>query len=261
MQALRKVKEDITWVGSNDRRLELFENLFPIPNGISYNSYVITDEKTALVDTEDSSVLPQFEQNVLAALDGRKLDYLVINHMEPDHCAGIVRMLELFPHAKMVGNPKTFAFFEQIYDTTLPEERKITVKEGDTLTLGRHELTFVMAPMVHWPEVMMTYDKTDKILFSADAFGSFGALNGNLFDDEVDFDARWLEEARRYYTNIVGKYGRQVQAVLKKASGLDIQMLAGLHGPVWRKNLDFILDKYQHWSTYTPEDPKSVVIL
>ena len=260
MQALRKVKEDITWVGSNDRRLELFENLFPIPNGISYNSYVITDEKTALVDTEDSSVLPQFEQNVLAALDGRKLDYLVINHMEPDHCAGIVRMLELFPQAKMVGNPKTFAFFEQIYDTTLPEERKITVKEGDTLTLGRHELTFVMAPMVHWPEVMMTYDKTDKILFSADAFGSFGALNGNLFDDEVDFDARWLEEARRYYTNIVGKYGRQVQAVLKKASGLDIQMLAGLHGPVWRKNLDFILDKYQHWSTYTPEDPKSVVI-
>ena len=260
MQATRTVNSDIIWVGSNDRRLALFENMFPIPNGVSYNAYVIRDEKTALIDTEDNSVLPQFEENVLSALGGRKLDYVVINHMEPDHCAGIVRMLELFPQAKMIGNPKTFTFFEQMYDTKLPEERKVVVKEGDTLSLGRHELTFVMAPMVHWPEVMMTFDKTDGILFSADAFGSFGALNGNLFDDEVDFDSRWLEDARRYYTNIVGKYGPQVQAALKKAGGLDIKMLAGLHGPVWRKNIPFILDKYQHWSTYTPEDPKSVVI-
>lgn len=260
MQATRTVNSDITWVGANDRRLALFENMFPIPNGVSYNAFVIRDEKTALIDTEDSSVLNQFEENVLAALGGRKLDYMVINHMEPDHCAGIVRMLELFPGVKMVGNPKTFTFFEQIYDTKLPEERKVVVKEGDILSLGRHELTFVMAPMVHWPEVMMTFDKTDGILFSADAFGSFGTLNGNLFDDEVNFDARWLEDARRYYTNIVGKYGPQVQAVLKKAQGLDIKMLAGLHGPVWRKNLGMILDKYQHWSTYEPEDPKSVVV-
>lgn len=260
MQATRTVNSDITWVGSNDRRLALFENMFPIPNGVSYNAFVIRDEKTALIDTEDSSVLVQFEENVLAALGGRKLDYLIIDHMEPDHCAGIGRMLERFPDAKMVGNPKTFTFFEQIYDTKLPEERKLVVKEGDVLSLGRHELTFVMAPMVHWPEVMMTFDKTDGILFSADAFGSFGAMNGNLFDDEVNFDARWMEDARRYYTNIVGKYGPQVQAVLKKAQGLDIKMLAGLHGPVWRKNIPMILDKYQHWSTYTPEDPKSVVV-
>lgn len=260
MHATRKVTEDVIWVGANDRRLALFENMFPLPNGVSYNSYVILDEKTALMDTADESVLPIFEQNIKYALGGRPLDYVVVDHMEPDHCAGIGRALELYPDCKMVGNAKTFTFFEQMYDMKLPEERKVIVKEGDTLSLGKHELQFVFAPMVHWPEVMFTFDRTSGILFSADAFGTFGTLDGNLFDDDLKFDACWLAEARRYYTNIVGKYGMQVQTALKKAAGIDIKMLAPLHGPVWRKNLSFLLDKYQHWSTYTPEDPQSVAI-
>lgn len=260
MHAIRKVTEDIIWVGANDRRLALFENLFPIPYGVSYNAYVILDEKTALMDTADESVLPLFVENVQHALNGRALDYIVVDHMEPDHCAGIIRMMELYPESKVVGNAKTFTFLEQMYDTTVPAERRVLVKEGDTLSLGKHELQFVFAPMVHWPEVMFSYDKTSGILFSADAFGTFGTLDGNLFDDDVVFDACWLEEARRYYTNIVGKYGPQVQAALKKAGGIDIKMLAPLHGPVWHNNLAFLLDKYQHWSTYTPENPDSVAI-
>ena len=261
MQAVRKLNEDITWVGADDRRLHLFENMFPIPHGVSYNSYVIMDEKTALMDTADESIIEQYLENVTAVLQGKKVDYLVVNHMEPDHCSGIARILALYPDCKMVATAKAFAFYDQIYNTCLPGDRKIVVKEGDSLSLGKHELKFVMAPMVHWPEVMMSYDTTDKILFSADAFGTFGALNGSIFNDEVNWDAVWLNEARRYYTNIVGKYGPQVQAVLKKAAGLEISMVAPLHGPVWRgAAFAEFLGKYDAWSSYRSEDPGSVAV-
>ena len=252
MYCTRKLTEQVWWVGGSDRRLALFENLFPITRGVSYNSYLILDEQTAVVDTVDSSISRQFLENVLHTLDGRPLDYLVVNHMEPDHCANIEALALRFPGMKIVGNAKTFTFMKQFYDLPL-EERMITVKEGDTLSLGSHTLHFYMAPMVHWPEVMVTYESSEKLLFSADAFGTFGAVNGNLFSDEVNFDRDWLDEARRYYTNIVGKYGPQVQALLKKAAGLDIQMICPLHGPVWRKDLGYILDKYAKWAAYEPE--------
>ena len=258
---VRKLNDDITWVGADDRRLHLFENLFPLPHGVSYNSYVITDEKTAILDTADDGVLPQFMDNLLYVLGDRQPDYIVVNHMEPDHCSGIKRVLDLYPECKMVGNAKIFTIFEQFYGMGLSEERKVLVKEGDELSLGKHVLKFIMAPMVHWPEVMMTYDMTDKILFSADAFGTFGSLDGNLFDDELDFNASWLTDARRYYTNIVGKYGQQVQSVLKKAAGLDIKMIAPLHGPVWRTNIPMFLEKYDIWSSYEVEDKGSVLIV
>ena len=261
MQAVRKLNEDITWVGADDRRLHLFENLFPLPHGVSYNSYVIRDEKTAILDTADEGVMQQFMENLSHALEGAAPDYLVVNHMEPDHCSGIRRVLELYPECKMVGNAKTFTIFEQFYHMELPEERKLQVKEGDELCLGKHRLKFVMAPMVHWPEVMMSYDETDRILFSADAFGTFGSLDGNLFDDELDFNAGWMTDARRYYTNIVGKYGQQVQSVLKKAAGLDIAMIAPLHGPVWRTNIPMFIEKYDTWSSYRVEDEGSVLIV
>lgn len=254
MKNIRKITNDILWVGASDRRLALFENIFPIPRGVSYNSYVITDEKTALLDTVDASVSAQFFENLTAALDGKALDYLVINHMEPDHCATIGDTLLRYPKVTLVGNAKTFNMLGQFFDFTLPEEQKLIVKEGDTLSLGAHTLSFVMAPMVHWPEVMVTYDSKDKVLFAADAFGTFGALSGNIFADEVDFDRDWLPDARRYYTNIVGKYGTNVQAVLKKAAGLDISVICPLHGPIWRENIPYILDKYQKWSTYEAED-------
>lgn len=260
MQAVRKLNDSITWVGVDDRRLHLFENMFPLPHGVSYNSYLIEDEKIALMDTADESVLPQFLENIMHVLGGRSIDYVVVNHMEPDHCGGIARVLELFPEAKMVGNAKTFGFYDQLYNTKLPEERKIVVKEGDTLSLGKHTLRFVMAPMVHWPEVMMSYEETEQILFSADAFGTFGTLDGNLFDDEIDFDATWLADARRYYTNIVGKYGQQVQAVLKKAGGLSIKTIAPLHGPVWQSGIPMFLEKYDIWSSYRVEDAGSAAI-
>ena len=261
MKAVRKINADITWVGVDDRRLHLFENMFPLPHGVSYNSYVISDEKTALMDTADESVLPQFIENVLYALQGRSLDYMVVDHMEPDHCSGIARILEMFPACKMVATAKAFCFYDQMYNTKLPEERKILVKEGDSLSLGKHELTFVMAPMVHWPEVMMSYDKTDKVLFSADAFGTFGAVDGNIFSDELGWNETWWEEARRYYTNIVGKYGPQVQAVLKKAAGLDIALVAPLHGPTWKgKDIGAFIERYDAWSSYRPEVKGSVAI-
>lgn len=253
MRCTRKVTDSITWVGGSDRRLALFENLFPIPRGVAYNSYLIMDEKTALIDTVDSSITRQFLENILATLEGRALDYLVVNHMEPDHCANIDELMLRFPNLKIVGNVKTFALIQQFYDLDM-EGRTITVKEGDSLSLGEHTLRFYFAPMVHWPEVMMTYEESEKILFSADAFGSFGALNGNLFNDEVNFDRDWISDARRYYCNIVGKYGPQVQAALKKASGLDIQVICPLHGTVWRNDLAYLLDKYNHWSLYQPED-------
>lgn len=255
----RKVTDTIWWVGGNDRRLALFENLFPIPRGVSYNSYVIMDEKTALMDTTDPSITSLFLANVAHTLNGRKLDYLIINHMEPDHCSNIEEIMHRYPETTLVCNAKTLQMIGQFYDLDLTE-RTMIIKEGDTLSLGSHTLHFVAAPMVHWPEVMMVYEDSEKILFSADGFGSFGALNGNLFNDEVNFDRDWLDDARRYYTNIVGKYGAQVQAVLKKASGLDIQMICPLHGPIWRNNLAYILDKYVKWSTYEPED-KAVAIM
>ncbi len=253
MHNTRKIKEDLFWVGANDRRLSLFEGVYPVPIGVSYNSYLLMDEKTVLLDTADKAVVHQFMENIDYVLDGRPLDYLIINHMEPDHCAEIPEILNKFPHVKIVCNAKIQTMLGQFFDFTIPQEQLMIVKEGDTLNTGKHELTFIFAPMVHWPEVMVTYDKTDKILFSADAFGTFGAIDGNIFADEVDFEHRYMDEARRYYSNIVGKYGVQVQALLKKAANLDIQMICPLHGVVWRKDLDKYIDKYMKWSTYTPE--------
>lgn len=259
MHNIRKIAKDYYWVGASDRRLELFENIMPITKGVSYNSYLLIDEKTILLDTVDSSVSRQFLENVKYALNGRTLDYLVVNHMEPDHCSIIEDMVLRYPELKLIGNAKTLQMIKQFFDFDV-EERFVTVKEGDTFSSGNHTLTFVLAPMVHWPEAMFTYDVEEKILFSADAFGTFGALNGNLFNDEVNFDKDWLDEARRYYTNIVGKYGNPVQAALKKASTIEINMICPLHGPIWRNDLGYILDKYNKWSTYEPED-KTVMIV
>lgn len=258
MYCFRKVTEDLYWVGGSDRRLELFENIFPLSKGVSYNSYLLMDEKTILFDATDHAIGRQFLENVKAVLNGRALDYLVVNHMEPDHCAMIEDLVLRYPDMKIIGNAKTFPMISQFFDFDL-EGKTVTVKEGDTFSCGAHTLHFVMAPMVHWPEAMMTYDEKDKVLFSADAFGTFGALNGNIFNDEVDFDREWLDDARRYYTNIVGKYGMQVQNVLKKAAALDIQVICPLHGPVWRTDLDYIIGKYDTWSKYEPEE-KGVMI-
>ena len=258
MHCFRKVTEDLYWVGGSDRRIELFENIFPLKDGVSYNSYLLMDEKTVLFDAADYAIGRQFLENVQAVLDGRSLDYLVVNHMEPDHCAMIEELILRYPDVQLIGNAKTFPMIDQFFGFDL-EGKKIVVKEGDTFSSGKHTLHFVMAPMVHWPEAMMTYDETDKVLFSADAFGTFKALNGNIFNDEVDFDRDWLDEARRYYTNIVGKYGMQVQNVLKKAAGLDISIICPLHGPIWRTDLDYIIGKYDTWSKYEPET-KGVMI-
>lgn len=258
MNNIRKLTDSLFWVGINDRRIALFENVYPVPTGMSYNSYVLLDEKTALFDTVDASFTHDFLENVTAALKGRTLDYLIVNHMEPDHCASIADVIAVYPEAKIVCTAKAVGMMKQFFDFDV-DSRAILVKEGDTISLGSHELTFVMAPMVHWPEVMVTYDEKDKILFSADAFGTFGALAGNIFDDEITFDATWMNDARRYYTNIVGKYGVQVQTLLKKAASLDIEMICPLHGPIWHKDLGLLLEKYQKWSTYEPED-KTVMI-
>lgn len=259
MYCTRKVTNDIYWIGGNDRRLALFENLFPIPRGVSYNAYLIMDEKTALMDTVDSSISGQFFENMEHVLNGRKLDYMVINHMEPDHCANIEEVVRRYPEVKIVGNAKTFQMIQQFFNFDL-ENRKVVVKEGDTLSLGSHTLTFVFAPMVHWPEAMVSYEITEKVLFSADAFGSFGSLDGNLFNDEVNFERDWLDDARRYYSNIVGKFGAQVQAVLKKAATIDIQTVCPLHGPVWRNNFGWFLEKYDKWSRYEPEEHALVIL-
>lgn len=261
MQAVRKISADLFWVGADDRRTALFENMFPLPNGISYNSYVILDKKTAVLDTADESVLSRFLENVEAVLGGRALDYLIVHHMEPDHCSGIARLLRRYPDCRMAASAKAFALYEQFYHETLPEARRLVLKEGDTLCLGTHTLRFISAPMVHWPEVLMSYEETEKILFSADAFGTFGALSGNLFAEELPWDTAWQAEARRYYSNIVGKYGQQVQAVLKKTSALEISAIAPLHGPVWRGELlPAILRSYALWSSYQPEEPGTAVI-
>ena len=238
------ITKDIVYIGADDKDLDLFEGQYSVPNGVSYNSYVILDEKIAVMDTVDQRKSQEFLANLEKALDGRQPDYLVVNHVEPDHAATILPLLEKYPSLRLVGNAKTFQML-LLYFPSLDLSQAVTVKEGDTLCLGRHTLHFVLAPMVHWPEVMMTYDDCDKVLFSADGFGKFGAL---------DTDEDWDCEARRYYFNIVGKYGPQVQAVLKKAAGLDIQIICPLHGPVLKDNLAHYLEKYDLWSRYAVED-------
>lgn len=258
MQCVREVCKDLYWVGGNDHRLALFENIHPIPRGVSYNSYLLMDEATVLFDTVDWSIARQFIENIEYVLQGRKLDYLIINHMEPDHGASIEEIILRYPKVKIISTEKSFMLMRQF---NFPiDERMIEVKEGDSKCFGKHTIAFVEAPMVHWPEVMVSFDTTNGVLFSADAFGSFGALDGKLFNDEVNFDRDWIDDARRYYTNIVGKYGPHVQAILKKAATLDIKMICPLHGPVWRNDIGYLLDKYDHWSRYEPED-KGVIIV
>ncbi len=258
MYCVRKITEDLYWVGGNDRRLGLFENVHPIPRGVSYNSYLLLDEKTVLFDTVDWSICRQFLENIKEVLKNRALDYMIINHMEPDHAACIEEIVIRYPNVKIICTEKASMFMRQFgfgIDGKIQE-----VKEGDTMSFGKHNVAFVAAPMVHWPEAMVTYDATDGILFSADAFGSFGALDGKLFNDEVNFDRDWIDDARRYYTNIVGKYGPHVQALLKKAGSIDIKLICPLHGPVWRNDFGYLLDKYDKWSRYEPEE-KGVMIV
>ena len=253
MHCVKKVTDDLYWIGGSDRRLALFENVYPIPRGVSYNSYVLLDEKTVLLDTVDASISGLFFENLEYVLNGRTLDYLIVNHMEPDHCAVIGDVVRRYPDVKLVCNAKTVPMLKQFFNFPV-EDRTVIVKEMDTLCTGKHTFAFVMAPMVHGPEAMVSYDTVDKILFSADGFGTFGAINGNLFADEVNFERDWLDDARRYFINIVGKYGVQVQNLLKKAATLEIKMICPLHGPVWRENLGWFIEKYDTWSSYKPED-------
>ncbi len=258
MFCVRKVTEDLYWVGGNDKRLALFENIHPIPRGVSYNSYLLLDKKTVLFDTVDWSIARQFLENVEAVLKGRKLDYLVVNHMEPDHAASLEEIIRRYPDVKIVATEKAFLLMRQFgFDV---DGREIEVKDGDSMSFGKHEIKFFTAAMVHWPEVMVSFDTKNGVLFSADAFGTFGALDGKLFNDEVNFERDWIDDARRYYTNIVGKYGPHVQALLKKASTLDIKMICPLHGPVWRSDLGYFIDKHDKWSKYEPEE-KAVMIV
>lgn len=260
MHSVRKVTDDLYWVGANDHRLTLFENIHPIPQGVSYNAYLLKDEQTVLFDTVDWSACRQLLENLDYLLGDRQLDVLLINHMEPDHGASIEEILLRYPKCKVISTEKAFMFMRQ-FGFDIDEHELIEVSEGDTYCFGAHTVTFVSAPMVHWPEAMVTLDVTNGVLFSADAFGSFIALDGKLFNDEVNFDRDWLDEARRYYTNIVGKYGPQVQLLLGKAAAVldKIKIICPLHGPVWHTELGYIIDKYQHWSTYTPEDSDGVM--
>ena len=260
MYSVRNVTEDLFWVGANDNRLTLFENIHPIPRGVSYNAYVLLDKKTVLFDTVDWSAARQFLENIEYVLNGRPLDYMVINHMEPDHGASVEEVLLRYPDVTIISTEKAFMLMRQ-FGFEIDTHKQIEVKEGDTQSFGKHTIAFIEAPMVHWPEAMVSFDVTNGVLFSADAFGSFGALDGRLFNDEVDFDRDWLDDARRYYTNIVGKYGPHVQLLLKKAAGIvkDIKFICPLHGPVWRNNFEYLLDKYNRWSTYEPEN-KGVMI-
>ena len=247
------ISEAVKYIGVDDKTIDLFESQYVVPHGVSYNSYLIFDEKVALMDTVDARGMEQWEKNLLAALDGRKVDYLIVSHLEPDHAGSIGRLVELFPEVTLVGNAKTFQMLPQFFDELpVDENHKITVAEGESLSLGTHTLNFYMAPMVHWPEVMVTYESSEKILFSADGFGKFGALD---YEDPEG----WACEARRYYFNIVGKYGAPVQALLKKAAGLDIQTICPLHGPVLKENLGYYIGLYDTWSSYKPED-KGVLV-
>ena len=245
------ISEAVKYIGADDTTLDLFESQYQIPNGVSYNSYVILDEKVAVMDTIDERKTDEWFANLENVLNGRTVDYLVISHLEPDHAANIKRAADKFPQAQLVLSAKAKAMLPQFFDIAHLEERCLVVKEGDTLELGTHKLHFVMAPMVHWPEVMVEYEETEKILFSADGFGKFGALSA---------EEEWTDEARRYFINIVGKYGMQVQALLKKAAGLDIQMICSLHGPVWRSNLNYFIEKHDKWSKYEPEEQAVAII-
>ena len=259
MQNIRRITDDVFYVGASDRRLALFENVYPIERGVSYNSYIVLDEKTVLLDTVDHSVSREFLENVEAALAGRALDYLVVNHMEPDHCSVIAELVLRYPGVKIVGNQKTVQMIKQFYSFDV-DSRAYIVKDGDTLSTGKHSFTFVFAPMVHWPEVMVAFDSATGILFSADAFGTFGALSGNLYADEVEFEKEWLDDARRYYINIVGKYGVQVTNTLKKAATLPIKMICPLHGPIWRENIGWFIGKYSTWAGYEPEEKGLLIV-
>ena len=239
------ISESVKYIGVDDTTIDLFESQYVVPEGVSYNSYVILDEKIAIMDTVDKRGMKEWEDNLLKTLDGKKADYVIVQHMEPDHAGSLARLLELFPDITVVGNAKTFVMINQFFENINIKD-SLTVKEGDTLNLGSHTLTFVMAPMVHWPEVMVTYESSEKILFSADGFGKFGALSLTENED-------WACEARRYYFNIVGKYGAPVQTLLKKASALDIKTICPLHGPVLSDNLGYYLDLYNTWSSYQPE--------
>ena len=260
MYSYRKITDDLVYVGVDDRRLPLFENLFPLERGVSYNSYLLLDEKTALLDTCDHTVAHQFLENVEHALGGRTLDYLVIHHMEPDHCGSFEDIYRRYPDLCIISNMKTFQMLEQFFSFAISEKNRIVVKDGEEFSFGKHNFKFLFAPMVHWPEVMFSYDITDSILFSADAFGVFGCNNGNIFASEQNYkDKDFVDDARRYYANIVGKYGPQTQAALKKTGACSIKMICPLHGPIWDEDLSFILEKYDLWSKYQPED-KAVVI-
>ncbi len=240
-----EVTNCVKYIGVNDKTIDLFESQYKVPNGISYNSYLIRDEKNVVMDTVDSRMTKDWLNNLEKALEGEKVDYLVVSHMEPDHASNIELLSNKYPEMKIVGNNKTFMYIKQFFNISNLEERQVMVKEGDILNIGKHTLQFFMAPMVHWPEVMVTYEQSEKILFSADGFGKFGAL---------DVDEEWVDEARRYYFNIVGKYGAQVQVLLKKASNLDIKMICPLHGPILKENLEYYINKYDIWSSYKPED-------
>jgi flavorubredoxin len=272
--SIKSISEDIIYVGVDDATLDLFESQYKVPEGVSYNSYVIKDRKIAVMDTVDQRATDQWFDNIEEALSGKAPDYLVISHLEPDHSANIQKFLIKYPDTVLVGNARTFAMLPQFFAAPINLERSITVGEADTLNLGQHVLQFFMAPMVHWPEVMVTYDQKEKILFSADAFGKFGILGETLFDDEADFDGyeddiesddmndaqnAWLDEARRYYINIVGKHGLSVQGLLKKIADIDIRMIAPLHGPVLRDGIEYYIGKYQTWSTYVPENDGVVI--
>ena len=260
MYCVRKVTDDIYWVGANEHRLHLFENIHPIPRGVSYNAYLLLDKKTALFDTVDWAACRQLLENLDHLLNGRPLDYLVINHMEPDHGASIEEVLLRYPDVTIISTEKSFMLMRQ-FGFAVDSHPLMEVKEGDSVSFGKHTIQFIAAPMVHWPEVMVSFDSTDGVLFSADAFGSFGALDGKLFADEVNFDRDWIDDARRYLSNIVGKYGPHIQLLLKKAAGIldQIHYICPLHGPVWRKDLGYFIDKYDKWSRYEPEE-KGVMI-
>ena len=255
MYCVRNITEDLYWVGANDHRLHLFENIHPIPQGVSYNAYLLLDQETVLFDTVDWSAYRQLVENMDYVLGDRPLDWLLINHMEPDHGASIEQILLRYPNVKIISTEKAYMLMRQ-FGFHPDDHECITVAEGDTHCFGNHTVTFVAAPMVHWPEAMVTFDTTNGVLFSADTFGSFIALDGKLFADEVDFDRDWLDEARRYLTNIVGKYGPHIQLLLKKAGGIldQIKYVCPLHGPVWRENLGYLVEKYDKWSRYEPEE-------
>ncbi|MBW6411626.1 FprA family A-type flavoprotein [Clostridium weizhouense] len=257
MYCVRKVKDDLYWVGGNDRHITLFENIHPVPRGISYNSYILLDEKNILLDTVDWSIASQFIQNIEEVLKDKELDYMIVNHVEPDHSGCIEEIINRYPNIKIICTQKAHMFMEQFGFCI--NDKIIEVKDGDEMSFGKHKLRFLTAPMVHWPEAMVTYDTINGVLFSADAFGTFISLDGKLFNDEINFEKEWIDEARRYYANIVGKYGINVQTLLKKVSNLDVKCICPLHGPVWHNNLNYFIDKYDKWSKYEAEE-KGVLI-